>query len=126
VILRQSDTFRWYTMEFGDKIAKLRKDLKMSQGDVAKKLDTAPSIIGRYERNEIKPSIEVGFKFAKLFNVTLDYLVDDSDTIAQLKDTRILSRFKEIEKMPDKDKEHFLYLIDALIRDVRTRGTYAS
>lgn len=113
-------------MEFGEKIAKLRKDQKMSQSDVAKKLDTAPSIIGRYERNEIKPSIEVGYKFARLFNVTLDYLVDDTDTIALLKDTRILTRFKEIEKMPDNDKEHVLYLIDALIRDVRTRSTYAS
>lgn len=113
-------------MGFGEKIAQLRKERKMSQGEVAKALDTAPSIIGRYERNEIKPSIEVGYKFARLFSVTLDYLVDDSDNITQIKDTTMLTRFKEIEKLPEKDRDHILYLIDALIRDVRTRNTYAS
>lgn len=45
--------------------------------------------------------------------------------IAQLKDTTMLTRFKEIEKLPETDKDHILYLIDALIRDVRTRNTYA-
>jgi transcriptional regulator with XRE-family HTH domain len=113
-------------MTYGEKIARLRKELKMSQGDVAKKLDTAPSIIGRYERNEIKPSIEVAAKFSKLFNVTLDYLIDDTNTEAHLKDTAMLKRLEEIEKMPEEDKEHVIYLIDAIIRDVRTRNTYAS
>lgn len=113
-------------MTFGEKISRLRKELKMSQGDVAKKLDTAPSIIGRYERNEIKPSIEVAAKFSKLFNATLDYLVDEANIVTHLKDTAMLKRFEEIEKMPEADKEHVLYLIDAIIRDVRTRNTYAS
>ena len=113
-------------MTFGEKIARLRKEFKMSQGDVAKKLDTAPSIIGRYERNEIKPSIEVAAKFSKLYDVTLDYLVDGSSTASHLKDAAMLKRLGEIEKMPETDKEHVLYLIDAIIRDVRTRNTYNS
>ena len=111
-------------MTFGEKIARLRKEFKMSQGDVAKRLDTAPSIIGRYERNEIKPSIEVAAKFSKLYNVTLDYLVDETNTVSHLKDTTMLKRLEEIEKMPEADKKHILYLIDAIIRDVRTRSTY--
>jgi transcriptional regulator with XRE-family HTH domain len=113
-------------MTFGEKIARLRKEFKMSQSDVSKKLDTAPSIIGRYERNEIKPSIEVAAKFSKLFNVTLDYLIKETNSTSHFKDTTMLKRLEEIEKMPEEDKVHVLYLIDAIIRDVRTRNTYAS
>ena len=51
-------------MTFGERIIMLRKQLKLSQDDLAKKIGTSAPIIGRYERNEIKPSIEVAAKIA--------------------------------------------------------------
>ena len=35
------------------------QELKMSQDELAKIIGTSAPIIGRYDRNEIKPSIEV-------------------------------------------------------------------
>ena len=46
-------------MTFGERIALQRKQLKLSQDDLAKKVGTSAPIIGRYERGEIKPSIEM-------------------------------------------------------------------
>ena len=46
-------------MTFGERITLHRKQLKLSQDDLAKKVGTSAPIIGRYERSEIKPSIEV-------------------------------------------------------------------
>ncbi|MGI9527474.1 MAG: helix-turn-helix domain-containing protein [Weeksellaceae bacterium] len=41
---------------------------------MAKQIDTYHSIIGKYEYNEIKPSIEIATKIADILDVSLDYL----------------------------------------------------
>ncbi len=47
---------------------------KLSQDEVAKKLDVHGAVIGRYERDEVKPSIEVAVAIAEALEVSLDYL----------------------------------------------------
>ena len=37
--------------------------------------------IGRYERGEIKPSIEIAMKIAEALEFSLDYLVGSSDAV---------------------------------------------
>ena len=68
-------------MTFGERITTLRKQLKWSQDDLAKKAGTSAPIIGRYERNEIKPSIEMAKKIADELEVTVDYLIGGSDQL---------------------------------------------
>lgn len=46
-------------ISFGKKIAMLRKKKGINQGELAAKLNTSVSVIGRYERDEMLPSIEV-------------------------------------------------------------------
>jgi transcriptional regulator with XRE-family HTH domain len=48
---------------------------KLSQSDLGKAVGTSGDIIGRYERDEVKPSIEVAIKIADALQVSLDYLV---------------------------------------------------
>ena len=43
------------------------------------KLSRSGDIIGKYERGENMPSIEVAAKIAEALNVTLDYLVKDGE-----------------------------------------------
>lgn len=49
-------------MIFGEHVVMLRKQLKLSQSDLAKKVSPSAPVIGRYERGEIKPSIEMAKK----------------------------------------------------------------
>ncbi|MCO5277392.1 MAG: helix-turn-helix transcriptional regulator [Saprospiraceae bacterium] len=42
-------------------------------------IKTKPSAIGRYQKNEAKPSIEMLLKFAKNFGISLDSLVDKTN-----------------------------------------------
>lgn len=110
-------------MTFGERITLIRKQLKWSQEDLAKKVGTSAPIIGRYERDEIKPSIEVAAKMAELLNVSLDYLVGKTDVLL---DNKIMNRITEIQKLsPDEQKTVFL-LLDAFLRDTKTRKAYAS
>lgn len=110
-------------MSFGKKIIETRKEKNMSQEDLAKALDATPTTIGRYERDEVKPSIEMAARIANALGVSLDYLVGNSQNV--IKDKSMLKRFNEILSINEKDKEHILFTLDSMLRDARTRQAYA-
>jgi len=111
-------------MTFGEKILQVRKGLKWSQNDLAKKVGTSAPIIGRYERNEIKPSIEMAAKIADVLGVTVDYLIGKSEKMILGKKT--LQRIEDIENLPEDEKNKIYYFIDMAIRDAKAKSAYAS
>lgn len=110
-------------MSFGKKIIETRKEKNMSQEDLAKALDATPTTIGRYERDEVKPSIEMAARIANALGVSLDFLVGNSQNV--IKDKSMLKRFNEILSISQKDKEHILFTLDSMLRDAKTRQAYA-
>ena len=112
--------------KFGKRILELRKQKGWSQPDIAKKIGTSGPIIGRYERGEMNPSIEVAKKFADTFGVTLDYLIADHDVPNILQNKTMLERWKAIDTLPAKDREQILSVLDSLIRDSKARQTYTA
>jgi transcriptional regulator with XRE-family HTH domain len=112
-------------MAIGDKILRLRKEKGWSQQQLAKKIGTSGPIVGRYERDEMVPSVEVAKKLADAFNTTMDYLVDDTGQTAEIKDRTILERLMAIERLDQKDRSTIVHVIDSLLRDAKARKTYA-
>ncbi len=49
----------------------------MSQAELAKALSTSTSVIGRYERDEMVPSIDAAKKIAVTLNTTVGYLLGE-------------------------------------------------
>lgn len=60
---------------FGKKLRECREDKALSQQELAKILKTSHSVIGRYERDEMSPSIEVVKKLAAVLDTTVGYLL---------------------------------------------------
>lgn len=110
---------------FGEKILQLRKKADWSQQDLADKLGTHGAIVGKYERDEVKPSIEVAKRIADAFGVSLDYLVDESNSLETFQDKEMVNRLSTIEKLPPEEKTHVLYLLDAVLRDAQAKVAYA-
>ena len=110
-------------MTFGERITYARKQKKITQSDLGKTIGTSGDIIGKYERDEIKPSIEVAAKIADALGVTIDYLVKDGEY--QNIGNETLKRLKEIEKMDEEDKKHVFYTIDALIKNFKLKNIAA-
>lgn len=106
---------------FGKRLGEVRKDKKMSQEDIAKKLNVHGAVIGRYERDEVKPSIDVAAQIAKALEVSLDYLVGNTDLLL---DKAIIKRIQEIQKLDAEDKGHIFALMDAFLRDTKTKHAY--
>jgi len=113
-------------MTIGGKINALRKKQGWSQQQLAKKIGTSGPIIGRYERGEMTPSVEVAKKLADIFGVTLDFLVDDTGSAAEIKDKAMLQRLMDIEALELEDKKTIVQVIDSLLRDAKARKTYAA
>ena len=60
---------------FGELLRELRKDRGMTQADLARELSFAPLTISAYERGRSVPDDATKVKIAKLFNISLDYLL---------------------------------------------------
>ncbi len=108
---------------FGIKTAALRKTNKMSQAELAKALNTSTSVIGRYERDEMIPSVDAAKKIAKILNTTVGYLLGETDQENLLKNPEMLKRLNEIEKMEKEDKGHILSVIDGFIKSIKLNPT---
>jgi len=100
--------------DIGNRITLLRKKKNWSQTDLSKSINASREAIGKYERNEAIPSVEVAKKIADVLEVSLDYLVDDKASIAFDKQT--VKRLQDIDNLSDKDKEHIFYTLDNLIK----------
>ncbi|MFY0602074.1 MAG: helix-turn-helix transcriptional regulator [Cyclobacteriaceae bacterium] len=109
-------------MTLGEHITTLRKKNKMAQGELGKKAGTSGDLIGRYERNEVKPSIEVVIKIADALGVSIDYLVGKTDIEI---DQTILNRLAEISKLPEEGKKQIFMVVDALLRDFKAKQAYS-
>lgn len=63
-----------FTM-MGDRLQDLRKDRKMSQKQLAEQLNISVHTVSSYERSRSSPDHEVLIRIAKLFDVSIDYLM---------------------------------------------------
>ena len=68
-------------------------------------------------------SVEVAAKIAEALGVSLDYLVSDSEQEEAL-DNEAVRRIKEIQTLPPQEKDKVFSVVDALIRDFKTKQAY--
>lgn len=106
-------------MSFGKRLVIARKKKKLTQDDLAAALNTKAPVIGRYERDEMKPSIEAATKLAQLLEVSLDWLVGTTD--AEL-DTVTINRIQDINKLSQKDKELVFEFLDSFISNRKIKS----
>ena len=109
-------------MTFGQRVTIVRKQRRLTQTALGERVGTSGDIIGKYERGEMKPSVETARKLADALGVSLDYLTGTEEANVPSEETR--RRMQEIEQLPEEDRARIYHLIDALIRDARARSVY--
>ena len=107
-------------MTFGQKVSFCRKEKKMSQAELGKLSGINGDIIGKYERDEMKPSIDTAKKLADALSVSLDYLVGNGDL--KVLDKKTLQRLEDIEKLPEADRQNIFYTLDSLIKAAKLKA----
>lgn len=106
-------------MDLGSRITELRKIKNWSQSQLAKNIAVSREIVGRYERNDAIPSIEVAKRLADALDVSLDYLVGNAE---QKMDKTTRKKIQEINKLNDDDKKMVFTFLDAFITKTKLQS----
>ena len=110
-------------LNIGSKIITLRKEKNWSQGDLAEQVNASREIIGKYERNENLPSVEMALKMAKAFGITVDFLLGEGEYASYDKDT--VDRLKNIQKLDNQTRSILFNVIDTYIQNYRTKQAFS-
>lgn len=113
--------------ELGKRIQQLRKQQKLSQTELAGKINVSKSQMIRYENKGVQPPADTLNKLAEIFNTTIDFLINgntDEKAKATLKNAELLQRFKEVESLPERERSVILEVLGAYLRDFNTKQAY--
>ena len=110
-------------LNIGSKITELRKNKGLSQAQLAEAVNASRDIIGKYERNDNSPSIEMALKIAKVFDVSVDYLLGEGKHANFDKET--LKRLADIGNLDQNTRNVLFDVIDTFLRDAKARVAYA-
>lgn len=86
-------------MNFGDTLRNLIEERNITQKELAKHLNIAPSTLGSYVQNARTPDFSTLKSLAKYFEVSIDYLLDYSlDRTATVNEKEMLRIFRSLTK----------------------------
>jgi transcriptional regulator with XRE-family HTH domain len=81
------------------------------------------AVIGRYERDEVKPSIEMAAAIAEALEVSLDYLVGNTDLLLE---KTVVNKIVDIQKLNSENRAHVFALLDAFLQSHKAKKVFAS
>ena len=94
-------------MEFSERLKELRKQAKLTQVELAGKLGIVQSSYADWERGKKKPTQENLVKIAQVLNVSIDYLVGNSEEKSdELDNIELLFRMNS-KGLTEEEKEVF-------------------
>ena len=94
-------------MEFSERLKDLRRQAGLTQVDVAEKLGISQPAYASWERGVKKPTQENLVKIAQILNVSVDYLVGNSEEKSdELDNIELLFRMNS-KGLTDEEKEIF-------------------
>ena len=109
-------------MKFNEVLKYLRKREGLSQAELAKKLDIAPSTIGMYEQGRREPDFETEEKIADFFNVSIDILRGLPQTKSYQSDKYMDEIWKIFNKIDDSTKARILAYAQAFYDMTKNKG----
>lgn len=94
------------------KISSILKELRnlkgVNQEDVAKAIGISKSGYGYYEQGRSMPDLEMLLKLSKYYNVSVDYLLGNTDEKHSKNDLNIPQEYTDKYKVTSKDKKQYL------------------
>lgn len=99
---------------FGDNLKKLRRSEKISQEELAKRLDMAQSTIGMWESGKRTPKLDDMKRLAHVLNVTIDRLLDSSRRKIEVIKNTVYIDGKKVGELGHADVHSIMEFIESL------------
>ena len=68
-------------MDFGKQIRQIRKDAKLTQEQMAAKLNVSRQAVSNWENNKVLPDLEMIITISRVFGLSLDQLMVVSSSL---------------------------------------------
>lgn len=101
-------------MSFGYRLKQLRNERKMTQEELGKQLNVTKASISGYENGTRNPDQDALVKIAKIFNVSTDYLLGNSD-----------EKNKKYYELNHKDKKDIEKRLKIMIEDLENKALFS-
>ena len=111
-------------MEFSERLKNLRKQAHLTQVDVAEKLGISQPAYASWERGAKKPTQDNLVKIAQVLNVSIDYLVGNSDEHLkedELDNVELLFRMNS-NGLTEEEKAYFQERVDSSLWKKRKKS----
>lgn len=103
-------------MALGEKLKKLRKEKGWSQQEVSSRLGVHQKHLSRYENNASKPSLDMLRKLGEIFNVSVDFLIDEGASAEPaIRDKELQTYFEKVDNLDEENKKVIKAVIDAIL-----------
>lgn len=102
----------------GARLAQIRKDKGITQGELAALLGISQPMVSDYERGELRLHGELIIELTNILDVSSDELLGikaDNKKNGTIKNRRLYRRVQQIDQLPKRDQEALLRTIDAFL-----------
>jgi len=102
---------------FGRRLARLRKERGITQVELAESAGISQPNISGYERDLVRPTVEMVIVIAKILKVSVDELLlgEKKKTPEPIISRRLLKRVIRIQSLSKRDQQALLRTIDAFL-----------
>ncbi len=97
---------------FAQRLNEVRRTRKLSQDELGARIGILGKVLGRYERGEARPLVEVAAALARALDVSLDYL---SGVTNEELDRSTAERILAAQKLNSEDRAHVFAIFDPFI-----------
>ncbi len=105
-------------MGLADNLKRLRKKQGWSQTQLDKQIGSHLSHVNRIETGKYNPQLDVVQKLASVFDVSIDYLISDTEEDfkeVRIEDKSLLERAKLIDSLDKEDQTALIRVIDSML-----------
>jgi transcriptional regulator with XRE-family HTH domain len=113
-------------MTFNEKVTQGRKNKGWTQSQMGDLIGASRDLVGKYERGDINPPLEVAARIAEVLDYSLDYLVGLTAENLEKPQDAIPGRLKPIltkfEQLSPADRTLIVTVMDALIMKAKIQS----
>jgi transcriptional regulator with XRE-family HTH domain len=103
--------------EVGERIARLRRDRGVSQGELGRKIGASQRVMSYYERGSTRIPAEALLKIADVLKVSAYEILGRAAPSRSPRNPRLWKLLEKIEALPRRDQKVVLRTIEAIARD---------
>ena len=115
-------TIALYNMKFNEKIKALRKAADMNQQELADKIHIHVTHLSKMENGHLLPSIDIVQRLMKVFAVSADSLLNDSESgLVDIQNNELNQQILLINQLDEDEKNALIKIINSMLTKKRMK-----